>query len=343
MRILLTNLCEWQQQRISWAVDQGPRCELIGRNEYRPLTLDSIERATPDALMFGVSSSDTQCIEYLSAIRERMPNLPLILILTVSDKRISCSLPIFAKYRVFMADQSENSKFSKQQFTTALLAVINAIKGSNSFTQPVATNRNLPMVKKGILAIGASTGGPIALQKLLSALPGDLGVPVVIVQHMPAKFTPLLSKQLNQICSLEVVHASDGEPLLDGRVYVAPGGRHMRLIQQVENSVVVSLCDDPPVNSCRPSVDVLFDSVAELYGSRCLSVVLTGMGRDGLSGCKALSEKGAQIVVQDEASSVVWGMPGLVANAGLADAIVPLDILSETLLTQLSAHENIKQ
>ena len=177
------------------------------------------------------------------------------------------------------------------------------------------------------MAIGASTGGPQALSSVLALLSPTLRVPIVIVQHMPPVFTRMLAERLTATTPIPVVEAVDGQRLEPGHAYLAPGDQHM-VLQRLHPHVVIHLNRDPPEQSCRPSVDVLFRSVAATYSGQALAVVLTGMGQDGLVGCQALRAAGAQIVVQDEASSVVWGMPGFVARAGLADAVKPLPEIS---------------
>jgi two-component system chemotaxis response regulator CheB len=175
-----------------------------------------------------------------------------------------------------------------------------------------------------IVAIGVSTGGPDALARLLPSLPANFPVPVVIAQHMPRIFTSLLASRLSAKSSLLVRECVSGEPLRPGCAVIAPGDFHMVLSRE-DGSVHLRTHQGPKENFCRPSVDVLFHSVARIFGAHALAVVLTGMGQDGLKGCDALHGLGAQIYVQDEASSVVWGMPGLVARSGLADKILPLD------------------
>jgi len=181
-----------------------------------------------------------------------------------------------------------------------------------------------------LLAIGVSTGGPDALAKLLSTLPASIGVPVLIVQHMPAQFTTKLAKRLNMAGELNVVEAQMGDKLRAGTVYIAPGNFHM-VVDRVGVDVVINLNQEEPEHSCRPSVDPLFRSVAKVYGARCLGLIMTGMGADGLNGCQALSSAGCPIIVQDKLTSVVWGMPKLVAMAGLALEQVPLDELSDAI------------
>ncbi len=175
-----------------------------------------------------------------------------------------------------------------------------------------------------VIAIGVSTGGPDALAKLMPTLPGDLRSPVLIVQHMPPVFTELLAKRLDAICPLSVKEAAAGDLIHPGGVWIAPGGQHM-VVQNCGAHLTVELDDGPPVQSCKPAVDVLFNSVAECYGDRALAVVLTGMGCDGCDGAHRIRKAGGQVIVQDEHTCVVWGMPAAVANAGLADGQYPLD------------------
>jgi two-component system, chemotaxis family, protein-glutamate methylesterase/glutaminase len=175
-----------------------------------------------------------------------------------------------------------------------------------------------------IVALGISTGGPEALDRMLPRLPVDLGVPLVIVQHMPPIFTKSLAQSLDRKCALRVCEAQDGQPVASG-ILIAPGGRQMKIDRDDAGAAVVQITDDPPENSCRPSVDYLFRSVAEIYGSSALGVIMTGMGSDGLVGCRRLKQLDATILLQDESSCIVYGMPRGPAEEGLGDHIVPLD------------------
>ncbi|MGZ4731553.1 MAG: CheB methylesterase domain-containing protein [Terriglobales bacterium] len=181
-----------------------------------------------------------------------------------------------------------------------------------------------------VVAIGVSTGGPDALAQLLPSLPADLPVPLLIAQHMPPIFTALLAARLSAKSAFPVRECVDGEPLQPGCAVLAPGDFHMVVSQEDVTRLRVN--QGARENYCRPSVDVLFRSVAQVYGGRTLAVILTGMGQDGLKGCESLRSLGARIYVQDEASSVVWGMPGFVARNGLADKILPLDQIGEEIV-----------
>ena len=185
-----------------------------------------------------------------------------------------------------------------------------------------------------VVAIGVSTGGPAALDLLLPALPAGFPLPVLIVQHMPELFTRLFAERLNSRCSLRVHEASEGEQVRAGTIYIARGNWHLEVLSASIPSAppTLRLTQGPLENHCRPAVDVLFRSAAKVYGSGVLAVVLTGMGSDGLSGCRIIREQTGTVLAQDEASSTVWGMPGAVATAGLAHKILPLDAIAPEIL-----------
>ncbi|HEV7267099.1 MAG TPA: chemotaxis-specific protein-glutamate methyltransferase CheB [Falsiroseomonas sp.] len=180
-------------------------------------------------------------------------------------------------------------------------------------------------------AIGSSTGGPQALATLVGTLTRPPPVPVLVVQHMPAGFTALLADHLNRLGRLPCAEAKDNEALRPGRLYLAPGDRHL-LVRETAAGLVAQLSDGPPENYCRPAVDPLLRSLVAVCGGRVAAAILTGMGQDGLEGCRALARAGGAILAQDEASSVVWGMPGAVARAGLASALLPPDEIAARLL-----------
>lgn len=181
-----------------------------------------------------------------------------------------------------------------------------------------------------VLAIGISTGGPNALSELIPALPGDLGVPVLLVQHMPPIFTESLANSLNRKSKLDVKEAAHGEPVKPNTVYIAPGGKHMAIARE-NNVIKIVINEDPPENSCRPAVDVLFRSISKVYGKNVLSVVMTGMGSDGALGVKALKQVGCYSLIQSEKTCVVYGMPKAVAEMKLADESVELNALADRI------------
>lgn len=197
-------------------------------------------------------------------------------------------------------------------------------------TTPVA-RKTLP---PDCLVIGSSTGGPVALMQLLKAIPGNFPLPIAIVQHMPPGFTRMLAERLNAECPLNVVEAEQNMVVAPGTALIAPGGYHLKLNGNARNCRA-ELNREEPENSCRPAVDVLFRSSAAVFGGRQMALVLTGMGRDGLAGATHLHGLGSRILVQDASTSTVWGMPGAIAQAGIADDVLPIDQIASYLMRYL--------
>jgi two-component system chemotaxis response regulator CheB len=193
-----------------------------------------------------------------------------------------------------------------------------------------------------VLAIGISTGGPNALMELIPQFPADFPVPILIVQHMPPVFTKLLAQRLAAKCKISVAEGSSGQNLFPGGAWIAPGDLHMAVFREGD-AVRILTHHDPPENSCRPAADVLFRSVAQVYRSHSLAVVMTGMGQDGSRGCEQIYAAGGQVLVQDESSSVVWGMPSFVVKAGIVDRILPLDELGTEILHRVSKFRSGKR
>lgn len=228
----------------------------------------------------------------------------------------------------------------RPSFTTASGSAASATAVSGTATSGVSTPaaaavrfakpepapvRLRPVVdlRPDIIAIGSSTGGPQALFDVMSNFRGGLQQPIVITQHMPPTFTTILAEHITRQCGIDCREAKEGEPIVGGRAYVAPGDHHL-LIQSQNGVPTAHLSSDPPENFCRPAVDPMLRSIVKVYGRKVLAVILTGMGHDGRRGCEQVVELGGMVVGQDEASSVVWGMPGAVAQAGLCSAILPL-------------------
>ncbi|WP_319585564.1 chemotaxis response regulator protein-glutamate methylesterase [uncultured Desulfobulbus sp.] len=206
-----------------------------------------------------------------------------------------------------------------------------AATGARTVSPIIASSRR--QGKSEIVTIGISTGGPNALARMMPMLPGDLGVPVVIVQHMPPVFTKSLANSLNAKCALTVKEAQDGEALQANVAYIAPGGKQMKLVASADGTNrLIKITNDPPENSCRPSADYLFRSVADYYVGRTTAVIMTGMGSDGTKGLHILKQKGALIIGQNEESCVVYGMPKAPAELGLTDVVTPLDKIAAEIV-----------
>ena len=182
-----------------------------------------------------------------------------------------------------------------------------------------------------VIGLGISTGGPQSLIKMLPQLPGDFPVPILIVQHMPPVFTASLAEDLDRRCALTVREAISGQSISPGHVLIAPGGRQMKVVSN-GGPPRIRVTDDPPENSCQPSVDYLFRSLASVYGRGAAGVIMTGMGEDGASGCREIKQRGGKIVAQDEASCIVFGMPQKPIEEGIADVVAPLDRIAAEIL-----------
>ncbi len=189
---------------------------------------------------------------------------------------------------------------------------------------------NAPPANIEVIGLGISTGGPQSLTKMMPSLPGDLPVPMLIVQHMPPMFTRSLAEDLDKKCAISVCEAADGQAIKASCAYIAPGGKQMKIVK-INGQAIIKITDDPPENSCKPSVDYLFRSISLAYGANTLAVIMTGMGNDGTLGCRLLKRKGARILLQDKDSCVVYGMPRQPAEEGLADKIAPLDKIADEI------------
>jgi two-component system chemotaxis response regulator CheB len=226
----------------------------------------------------------------------------------------------------------------RQELTAKIfsLAVLQPPHRLAAAPSPAALARRAVLLERvDILAIGTSTGGPNALMELLPALPADLPTPVVIVQHMPPVFTKFLAERLNSCAPMPVQEGVTGAVLQPGKVWIAPGDYHMTVERQ-GTVVKLSTNQDAPESFCRPAVDPMFRSVAKVYGRHALAVILTGMGSDGMQGARHIREREGQVLAQDEATSVVWGMPGQVVGAGLADAVLPLKSMAPEIVRRMA-------
>jgi two-component system chemotaxis response regulator CheB len=353
IRVLVVDDSVLVRQSLSQLLNKDSEIEVICTAANGKIALSRLEQLCPDIVTLDVEMPLMGGIETLKWIRERHPKLPVIMVSSYTEPGSPQTLEAMA---LCANDYVTKPNFSPSDSTTfesmgeLLIAKIKALRQRGLLLQMKASvagqsappERKSPPALPGsgygepsILAIGVSTGGPNALAALIPALGDNLPVPVVIVQHMPPGFTRMLAERLSSLSRLRIREGVDGELLKPGEVWIAPGGRHMA-VEASRDGVRLRLNDAPPENSCRPAVDVLFRSVAAAYGSKVLGVVLTGMGQDGLRGSQAICSAGGLVLAQDEATSVVWGMPGAVATAGLPEKILPLQELAPEILRRLS-------
>jgi two-component system chemotaxis response regulator CheB len=298
------------------------------------IALAKIPQVNPDLITLDMEMPEMDGLTTLKELRKLYPKLPVIMFSTLTQRGAAATLDALAAGANDYVTKPANVGSVAIAFARIKSELIPRIKALCGAEEKVATAVTPPMPVRlaprpvvpatvDIVAIGVSTGGPNALSAMLPLLPRGLPVPIVIVQHMPTLFTKLLADRLAGQCQLGVSEGSPGTAIQPGQIYIAPGGSHM-VVQRLGNNVLIGTNLEPPQNSCRPAVDVLFRSVTNVYGPRTLGVILTGMGNDGMRGCEQIREAGGDVIVQDEASSVVWGMPGFVARAGLARKILPL-------------------
>lgn len=332
---------------LSDSLTSDPSLEVVSTAANGKIALAKIPQFNPDVVTLDMEMPEMDGIATLVEIRKAYPKLPVIMFSTLTQRGAEATLDALSKGAsdyvtkpanvgsVTAAMQSVRNElapkikafcpwFDRNQATTQRIRPV--------LSGPTPTRVNTPANRVDIVAIGSSTGGPNALQNVLSRLPADFPVPIVVVQHMPPIFTKHLADRLNQLCALDVCEAKAGDVLQRG-VWIAPGDFHMTL-RRNGTSMQIELSQGAHENSCRPAVDVLFRSVVDIYGGNVLSVILTGMGQDGARGCEGIKAAGGRVIAQDEATSVVWGMPGAVTNAGLADQVLPLDNIANEIVRE---------
>lgn len=330
-----------------------PDIELAGVAANGRIALAKLPQINPDLVTLDIEMPELDGLGTLPELRKLYPKLPVIMFSTLTERGAVSTLEALSRGATDYVTKPANVgsvAVGIQRVRDELLPKIKALcrieRPATALPQPprmakpLAAKRTLQ--KCDIVVIGSSTGGPQALTAVLSKLPASFPTPIVVVQHMPPVFTNHLANRLNQDCALEVIEATGAETLRPGQVLIAPGDYHLEL-KRHGVFVTTTTNRNPPENSCRPAVDVLFRSAAALYGPSCLGVVLTGMGQDGLRGSEAIVHAGGSVITQDEATSVVWGMPRAVAQAGIASRILPLQSIADELIRLTALGRNSLQ
>jgi two-component system, chemotaxis family, protein-glutamate methylesterase/glutaminase len=333
IRVMVVDDAVVVRRLLSEELAKDPAIEVVGSASNGRIALARIPQINPDLVILDVEMPEMDGLTALAEIRKTYPRMPVVMFSALTERGAKATLDALAlgASDYFTKPTSEAGvEASLQIVRDELIPTIKAlVRKEPARTAPAFAipQRPASVASAGaiqIVAIGCSTGGPNALAEVLPQLPANLPVPIVIVQHMPPMFTRLLAERLTAQSALKVHEATSGAVLEPGHAYVAPGDCHMTVVRD-GTRVRVRTNQDPPENSCRPAVDVLLRSLAATYGPNSLTVILTGMGQDGLRGCETVREAGGQIIAQDEATSVVWGMPGFVVKAGLAAHVLPLD------------------
>ena len=349
IRVLVVDDSVVIRRLVARAVEEDPAFEVAGVAANGAIALSKIPQVNPDVVTLDIEMPEMDGLEALRRIRKEYPELYVIMFSTLTERAGKFTLEALAlgahDYVTKAANVGSLDK-SMESLRSELLPKIKQFfqfeeqrpRVSDVPRQPPRNGAPLPRpslsIKRKVIAIGVSTGGPNALAEIMPSFPADLHVPILIVQHMPPLFTRLLAERLASRSRIGVEEASAGMKVEAGKALIAPGGRHMRVTRS-GNGVTVTLDEGPPENSCRPAVDVLFRTVGEVYGTATTAVILTGMGQDGLRGMQQLKAKGAYPIAQDKATSVVWGMPGYVVDAGLADVVAPLDTVVPEIMKTL--------
>jgi two-component system, chemotaxis family, protein-glutamate methylesterase/glutaminase len=328
-----------------------PGVEVVGVAANGKIALQKIEQLNPDLLTLDIEMPEMDGLAVLGALKERRFPAKAIMLSSLTSEGADATLAALSlgAFDFVVKPAGVNVIQNAAVLEEELRDKLEAFRATRPFNRLVApppapkpavpppaptsaadvarrmSRLALPAAKPEVVAIGISTGGPPALCQMLPRLPGDLPTPVLVVQHMPPKFTLSLARDLATKCNLDVAEAADGDLVVPGRILIAPGGHQMKVEKAPDReTLVIRITDDPPENHCRPSVDYLFRSLAHACAEKVVGVIMTGMGSDGTLGCRLLKRGGASIIAQNEATCVVFGMPKQPVEEGLADAVLPL-------------------
>jgi len=348
IRVLVVDDSVVIRKLLTQTLSADPEIEVAATASLGKIALAKIPQVNPDIVILDIEMPEMDGLETLTLIRKQWPRLPVIMFSTKTERGAAATIEALTRGASdYVAKPSNVGSvvLAMERVREAMIPKIKALVPRGPRVAPVvrlapvaaktAAHAVLRLPAKAVpvelVAIGASTGGPNALSIILPELPAEFPVPIVVVQHMLPTFTQHFALRLAAQCKLEVVEARQGDALRSGCVYIARGDFHLLVSRRGREGSLV-LNQGTPENFCRPAVDVLFSSVATAYRASVLGVVLTGMGQDGLRGATAIREAGGNIIVQDEATSIVWGMPGIVAGAGLATQVLPLERIASEIL-----------
>ena len=350
IRVLIVDDSAVMRSLLRSVILSDPGLEVAGTAADGASALESLRLERPDLILLDVEMPVMDGLVTLREVRARDHTMPVIMCSSLTQRGARVTIEALASGAsdyVAKPTGQAGRESAMRALAQELIPKIRALTGHLQArpATAVAPRTVLAMppapppsprapVKPLVLAIGVSTGGPAALDMLLPELPAGFPLPVLIVQHMPEVFTRLLAERLSRRCALPVSEAAEGMPASAGCIYIARGNWHMEALSAARPGApaTVHLTQGPPENHCRPSVDTLFRSAARVYGSGVLAVVLTGMGYDGLAGSRVICEQGGSVLAQDQATSTVWGMPGAVAQAGLAYKVLPLAAIAPEIL-----------
>ena len=350
LRVLIVDDSVAARRALTEALEREPGFTVCGAAPNGALGLELVERSQPDVIVLDLEMPVLDGLDFLTRLRPQHPRLPVLVFSGTAGHANEATLEALwrgasdylLKPQGLSAEAME--AFLRAELATRLRAIarVPAERGATATAPAARVPEAQPLppatVRAGdpaasVLVVGASTGGPRALAAALGELPADFPLPIAVVQHLPVEMSEFLASGLSANCRMRVRLAADGGRVEAGWIWVAPGGAHLTIVRDGARACF-RLDHGPEESGCRPAVDPLFRSAARVFGAGTLALVLTGMGQDGLAGARAVQAAGGRVLVQDEASSVVWGMPGAIARAGLADAVLPLAQLGGELLAR---------
>ncbi len=355
IRVLVVDDSVVIRRLVTLALQEDSEIEVVGSAANGAIALQRIPQMNPDVVTLDVEMPEMNGLEALRRIRKEYPHLVVIMFSTLTSRGATATMDALTLGANDYVTKAANVGALDKSIAALRQELIPKVKQffhgpahlepkpaiaapPPAGVKPVVAQGFSGVRRTGVkkaIVIGVSTGGPTALAEIMPQFPENLSVPVAIVQHMPPMFTRLLAERLQLKSKIRVVEAEAGMPMEPGKAIVAAGDFHL-VLKREGTRVVCSLNQDPPENSCRPAVDVMFRSALEAYGGSVVAAVLTGMGQDGLRGAEVLRPAGAYVIAQDEASSVVWGMPGAVVRAGLSDSVVSLQGMVPEILKRMA-------
>ena len=341
-RVLIVDDSSFFRRRVNEILEADAKIEVIGMAKNGLEAVEQAEKLKPDVITMDIEMPVMDGITAVRKIMQKSP-IPILMFSSLTTDGAKATLDALDAGAVdFLPKKFDDISSDREEAKRLLCARVRLIAARGLAKTPVGLTTTV--VKKvsqapatqpkknshQLVAIGTSTGGPVALQDVLTKLPKSFPLPIILIQHMPASFTPAFAKRLDGLCQIEVREAVDGEQLKPGLALLAPGGKQMELVKRGSISYI-KISEPLPGQNYKPSVDVAFDSVANTYPGKALGIVLTGMGADGREGARKMKQGGSELWSQDEASCVVFGMPAAIEEAGLSDYVLPLSTIGENL------------
>ncbi|MCW8900194.1 MAG: chemotaxis response regulator protein-glutamate methylesterase [Gammaproteobacteria bacterium] len=352
-RVLVVDDSGFFRRRVKEILEEDPLLTVIGDAANGQEAIDKTIELKPDVITMDIEMPIMDGIKATQKIMQTNPT-PIVMFSSLTTEGAKATLDALEagaldflpkRFEDISQDRDEAKKLLCQrvhaiaQKKHMLRKTVSSVSASSTTTSSAASFTRTPVNigKSGgidLVAIGTSTGGPLALQNILLNLPADFSKPIVMIQHMPATFTPAFAKRLDQMCKISVKEAEDGDQLKPGLALLAPGGKQM-LVEGRAGNAVVRVIESEPSLTYKPSVDITFRSINKVFPAKTLAIVLTGMGADGREGARTLKAQGSEIWAQDEESCVVYGMPAAIVDAGLADKILSLNDFSEAIVKRV--------